>query len=103
LRATSHGGCVTACGNAAGAQLPLTVFPFILRGVTLTGIDAAWCSIPLRHQSWDRLAGPWKLDCLERIARFIDLDEMPGQVDKILAGRVTGRLAIRLGSQEQGS
>ena len=66
LRAISYGGCVAACGNAAGVDLPMTVFPFILRGVTLAGIDAAWCPIPLRHETWDRLAGAWKLDCLDR-------------------------------------
>jgi len=100
LRACSHGGCVAACGNAAGAELALTVYPFILRGVTLTGVDAAFCPIPLRHQTWDRLAGDWKLDCLERIARFIDLDEVPAQVDRILAGKVTGRLAVNIAAEQ---
>ena len=46
LRATRHAGCVAACGNAAGAELSMTVYPFILRGVTLAGIDAAWCPTP---------------------------------------------------------
>jgi len=96
LRATAHGGCVAACGNAAGAELPLTVYPFILRGVTLAGVDAAFCSIPLRHQTWDRLAGPWKLDCLDAIARFIDLEELPGRFDDILAGKIIGRLAVNV-------
>lgn len=58
LRTTRHSGCVAACGLAAGSDLPITVFPFILRAVTLAGIDAAWGSIPLRHQIWRRLAGP---------------------------------------------
>jgi acrylyl-CoA reductase (NADPH) len=96
LRSTHLGGCVAACGNAAGFDLPITVYPFILRGVTLAGIDAAWCSLPLRHETWDRLAGDWKLDCLEIIARFIDLEELPARFDDILAGRLRGRLAIRI-------
>lgn len=100
VRATRHGGCVAACGNAGGVELPLTVFPFILRGVVLAGIDAAFCSIPFRHQTWDRLAGPWKLDSLDRIARFIDLEELPAQVDEILAGRITGRLAVNVNPEE---
>jgi acrylyl-CoA reductase (NADPH) len=49
LRATRHGGCVAACGLARSAELPITVYPFILRGITLAGLDAAWMPIPLRR------------------------------------------------------
>jgi acrylyl-CoA reductase (NADPH) len=94
LRATRHGGCVAACGLAAGPDLPVTVFPFILRGITLAGIDAAWGPIPLRHQIWSRLAGPWKLDCLSTIAQFVKLDELPAYIDPILAGQITGRIVV---------
>ena len=94
LRATRHGGCVAACGLAGGNDLPVTVYPFILRGITLAGIDAAWGPIPLRHETWTRLAGPWKLDCLDQIARFIELDDLPGKISEILAGRVVGRYAV---------
>lgn len=103
LRATRRGGCVASCGNAGGFEIPgLTVYPFILRGVTLAGIDAAWCPIALRHQTWDRLAGPWKLDDehLQRMARFVTLEELPGQIEAILAGRITGRVVVRIGAQE---
>ena len=100
LRATRHGGCIAACGLAAGSDLPVTVFPFILRGITLAGIDAAWGSIPLRHQIWSRLAGPWKLDCLPTIARFVELHDLPLWIDEILAGRVTGRIVVSLESAE---
>jgi putative YhdH/YhfP family quinone oxidoreductase len=96
LRSMHLGGCVAACGNAAGFELPITVYPFILRGVTLAGIDAAWCPIPLRHETWHRLVGEWKLDCLDKIARFIDLADLPPQFDQILAGRITGRLAVKI-------
>ncbi len=77
LRATQHGGCVAACGLTAGSDLPVTVYPFILRGITLAGIDAAWGRIPLRHQIWSRLAGPWKLASLPAIARFAELQDLP--------------------------
>jgi len=96
IRATRHGGCVAACGLAGGTDLPVSVYPFILRGITLAGIDAAWGPIPLRHETWARLAGPWKLDCLDRIARFIEMDELPGKIDEILAGRVVGRYAVNV-------
>lgn len=101
LRASQLSGCVVACGNAAGFDLPITVFPFILRGVTLAGIDSAWCPIPLRHRTWRRLAGEWKLDCLKRIATFVDLEDLPPRFNDILAGRVTGRLAISIDSEQE--
>jgi len=100
LRATKHGGCVAACGLAAGSDLPVTVYPFILRGITLAGIDAAWGRIPLRHEIWRRLAGPWKLDCLPMIARYAELDDVPAHVAEILAGRITGRVVVTLSSEQ---
>jgi putative YhdH/YhfP family quinone oxidoreductase len=95
LRATRYGGCVAACGLTAGKGLSLTVYPFILRGVTLAGIDAAECPLPLRHETWQKLAGPWKPDNLEGIARVIGLDELPKEIDNILAGRITGRVVVK--------
>ncbi len=97
LRATKHGGCVTACGLTAGNELAMTVYPFILRGVTLAGIDAAWGPIPLRHQIWQRLAGQWKPDDLERMATFVELPELPPRIDAILAGQITGRVVVEIG------
>jgi putative YhdH/YhfP family quinone oxidoreductase len=102
VRAAQNQACVVTCGNAAGFDLKLTVFPFILRGVTLTGVDAAWCPIPLRHQTWDLLAGDWKLDCLGEISEFIEFDELPPRFDEILAGRVTGRVVVAIGRENPG-
>ncbi|NLX98997.1 MAG: YhdH/YhfP family quinone oxidoreductase [Rhodopirellula sp.] len=96
LRATGRGGCVAACGMAGGVELPVTVYPFILRGVVLAGIDAAWGPLPLRHETWSRLAGPWKPDRLEEMSDFIDLGDLPAKVDEILAGRITGRVVVRI-------
>jgi len=96
LRATRHGGCVAAVGMAGGTDLPVTVYPFILRAVVLAGIDAAWCPLPLRHKTWARLAGPWKLDCLSQIAQFVQLDELPGRIEDILASRITGRVVVEI-------
>ena len=100
LRSTGLGGCVAACGNAAGHELPITVYPFILRGVTLAGIDAAWCPIPLRHETWYKLATNWKPDCLDSIAQYINFEELPTRFDEILAGRLTGRLAVTIAAEE---
>ena len=100
LRSTRHNGCVAACGLAASNELPITVFPFILRAVTLTGIDAAWGSIPLRHEIWRRLGGPWKPSQLEAMPRFIELPELPKYVDDILAGQIMGRVVVKIGGDD---
>ncbi len=102
LRATRHGGCVTACGLAAGDQLPMTVYPFILRGVTLAGIDSAWCPLSLKHETWQRLAGPWKPDHLETMAQTVTLAELPPKIDAILAGQITGRVVVSIGASKEG-
>jgi putative YhdH/YhfP family quinone oxidoreductase len=99
LRSTRHSGCVTACGLAASNALPITVFPFILRAVTLSGIDAAWGSLPLRHEVWRRLAAQWKPPQLEAMAQFTDLTELPKHIDDILAGRVIGRVVVKIAAE----
>jgi len=102
LRSTRLGGCVAACGLTAGSTLALTVYPFILRGITLAGIDAAWGKIPLRHQIWQQLAGPWKPDHLEIMAHETDLAGLEPRIHEILAGRITGRVLLAIDpSQEQ--
>lgn len=99
LRACRHGACVAACGMVGGNELPVTVYPFILRGVSLAGIDAAWGPIPLRHDIWRRLAGPWRLDRLESLTRFVELADLPGAVQEILAGQVMGRIVVTIGGE----
>jgi NADPH:quinone reductase-like Zn-dependent oxidoreductase len=84
----------------AGAELALTVYPFILRGVTLAGIDSAKCPRPERLAMWKKLAGPWRVELLDRIADEITLDELPDRVDKILAGQIVGRTIVAPRSRE---
>ncbi len=97
LRSMKRGSCVAICGNVAGPEIPgMTVFPFILRGITLAGVDAAWCPIPLRHQTWDKLAGPWKLESLDRLAQFVTLEQLPAKVTEILEGKITGRVVVAI-------
>ena len=95
IRSTRHRGCVAACGLVSGADLSLTVYPFLLRGVKLDGIDSAACPMPDRLAIWDRLSGDWKPDCLELITTTIELPDLPGKIDQILAGQVTGRVVVR--------
>lgn len=101
LRSTQHRGCVAACGLVAGEQLPLTVFPFILRGVTLAGIDSAKCPRDARLNIWKKLSGDWKLDSLEELAREVSLAELPAEIDAMLAGNARGRVVVNLSSMSQ--
>lgn len=94
LRSLQHRGCVAACGLVAGTDLPLTIYPFILRGVTLTGIDSAQCPRPERLQMWQNLVGPWRISQLNEIADEISFDELPDRVQKILAGQIAGRTIV---------
>lgn len=95
VRTAAHRGCVTACGLVAGDQLPLTVYPFLLRGVTLYGIDSAKCPREPRLEIWRRLATEWKLEHLERLRREITLGQVPAAVDAMLAGTLHGRTLVR--------
>lgn len=100
LRATANDGCVACCGMAGGTDLPVTVYPFILRGVTLAGIDAAWCPLELRRQMWEKLSGDWKPERLHLTAEVVPYDRLPEYAQPILAGGITGRIAAHVEPQE---
>lgn len=89
-------GSVAACGLVGGTDIPLTVFPFILRGVNLLGIDSEKCPLEKRLTLWQQLAGPWKPEGLEKLATEVSLDELDGAVEKILAGETTGRVVVNV-------
>jgi len=93
LRSTARAGCVAASGLVGGVDVPLTVHPFILRGVTLAGIDSDQCPLERRIALWNRLAGEWRLD-LASLAREVALAEIGGPVAEILAGGVVGRVVV---------
>ena len=95
LRSMKHRGCVAACGLAADHNLPLTVYPFILRGVTLAGIDSAQCPRASRLQIWQRLANDWRIDDLERLTRKIALADVPREAGAMLAGKTFGRTLVQ--------
>lgn len=94
VRSIDHRGCVAACGLVAGTELVLNIYPFILRGVTLAGIDSAMCPRPERLAMWQKLAGPWKPDRLDEIAEEATLDELPDRIQRILAGQIVGRTLV---------
>jgi len=87
-------GVVTCCGNAASAKLNLTVFPFILRGVSLIGIDSQNYPMAYREVVWNKLAKDWKPDNLMDVYKEISLDELSDHIDLMLDGKLKGRTIV---------
>jgi len=96
LKAVRQRGVVVCCGLVASPALETTVFPFILRGARLIGIDSASCPYPQRLETWHKIADPWKVDSLDVMASEIDLEDLEENIELILKGRLTGRKLVRL-------
>jgi putative YhdH/YhfP family quinone oxidoreductase len=96
LRSLKPGGVATACGLVGGAELPLTVYPFILRGVQLVGIDSATYPREQRIALWNKLAGPWKPRLLDGLAMEVSLDQLSEKIAAILVGQIVGRVVVRI-------
>ncbi|HEY4068204.1 MAG TPA: MDR family oxidoreductase [Burkholderiaceae bacterium] len=96
LAQTRYGGVVTACGLAQGADLPVTVMPFILRGVTLAGIDSVMAPIAIRRLAWERLARDLDVAKLATITEEVVLDAAIAKAHELMAGRVRGRIVVRI-------
>ena len=96
LAQTRYGGVVAACGLAQGMDLPASVAPFILRGVTLAGIDSVMCPRPRREQAWARLARDLDPALLEAMTTEIGLDGAIDAAGRLIAGQVRGRVVVRL-------
>jgi acrylyl-CoA reductase (NADPH) len=94
---TRYGGVVAACGLAQGGDLPATVMPFILRGVTLAGVDSVYAPQPLRRQAWQRLASDLDAARLEAIATEVALDQAIERAHDLMAGKVRGRVVVSIG------
>jgi putative YhdH/YhfP family quinone oxidoreductase len=99
LKSTQYGGAVACCGLVASADLTTTVFPFILRGITLYGIDSVQCDIRIRPPLWHKLANEWHLEKLETLATERTLDQLDAEIDLILQGNQTGRVLVRVSNQ----
>jgi putative YhdH/YhfP family quinone oxidoreductase len=95
LKTAKYGGLVAACGNAMSADLNVNVFPFILRGVSLLGVDSVEIPMRARQMAWSKLAGEWKID-LGSIATECSLAELDPKIDQILKGGIRGRVVIDL-------
>jgi acrylyl-CoA reductase (NADPH) len=96
LSMTSYGGAVAACGLAQGMDLPSSVAPFILRGVTLVGIDSVMCPKPERMAAWQRLASDLDLAKLDAITTELPLADVIDTAPKFLEGQIRGRIVVPL-------
>lgn len=97
LKIVKYGGSVAVSGMAAGGSFDATVYPFILRGVNLLGIDSVFCPMPLRLKIWERLAGEWKPEtALSEWLSVFGLEHLPEALATILQGKAKGRQVVSL-------
>lgn len=97
LARTQFDGAVAACGNARGMDLPASVAPFILRGVSLLGVESVRPRLALRREAWARLARDLDMEALSRISETIPFGEALERAKKIVEGRVRGRIVVAIG------
>ena len=99
LSMTSYGGAVAACGVAQGKDLPSSVAPFILRGVSLLGIDSVMAPLALRQEAWARLARDLDPEKLEAITTEIGFQDVIEAAKDIVDGKIRGRVAVKMGQE----
>ncbi|WP_296449498.1 MDR family oxidoreductase [Rhodoferax sp. UBA5149] len=97
LAQTRYGGVVAACGLAQGMDLPTTVMPFILRGVTLAGIDSVMAPLAKRKRAWERLAQDLDATLLESMIQEVSLEGAIDKAHELMAGKVRGRVVVKTG------
>lgn len=98
LAQTRYGGVVAACGLAQGMDLPTTVMPFILRGVTLAGVDSVMAPLAKRQRAWDRLATDLDLMLLESMIDDVPLEQAMAKAQQLMDGKVRGRVVVQIGA-----
>ena len=96
LASLNAGGVAATCGLAAGAELPTTVLPFILRGITLTGIDSVHTAPAPRNDAWELLANDLDPQLLDAVTRIVDLADAQDAAAELLEGRGTGRTVVEV-------
>lgn len=96
IKSTKYNAGIAVCGLTQSHVLNSTVYPLILRGVNILGIDSAHCDMSLREKIWNNLSGAWKPDNLDFCHSECSLDEMDEKIDQILQGKTTGRILLNL-------
>ncbi len=99
LATMKQAGVVASIGNAASPKLETTVFPFILRGVSLLGVDSGYTDFPLRGKVWQRLASDLKPKHLHTITRTVPLNALPALFEEFIAGKAKGRTVVQIAAQ----
>lgn len=97
LKSLKYNGAASICGLVGSPDLPTSVFPFILRGITLFGIDSAEASIEWQTKLWHLLAKEWKPTKLENSYRVVDLDNIIPEIDTIYQGKQMGKVVVKIG------
>ena len=96
LCSTSQRDAIACCGMVNGADLNTSVFPFILRGVTLYGVDSAETELSIKEEVWNNFSNDWKLNELENNIKEIGLSDLPKEIDTILKGQQIGRIRVKI-------
>lgn len=96
IKMLAYGGHVTCCGNVASPEFASSVYPFILRGVTLHGIDSVACPMPKRMAIWDKIASDWKVDALIKSVEEIHLEDVPNVITQLIEGTHKGRTIVKI-------
>jgi acrylyl-CoA reductase (NADPH) len=96
IKATRYGGSVTCCGMVSSPNFQASVFPFILRGVNLLGIDSVELPLEFKLHIWNLLAGEWKVAQLKDLCQQVSLDELPAVLEKMIAGEAVGRTIVAM-------
>ena len=97
IKSVNANGVVTTCGNVASPELPINVYPFILRGVSLVGIDSQNCPMPARRAAWNKLAGEWKIPQMEAVVEEITMADLEDRVVRMLNRQHRGRAVVCIG------
>ena len=96
LKYIKYDGVATCCGLTSSHELNTNVFPFILRGVRLIGIDSVECKLEKKQAAWEKIASKWKIDTLSNITNEITLNEVKDAYSLLLAGKAVGRYVVRI-------
>lgn len=96
LCATSQRAAIACCGMVNGADLNTSVFPFILRGISLYGVDSAETELGIKEEVWNNFSSEWKLEDLENQIKEITLSDLPAEIDTILKGQQIGRIRVKI-------
>jgi putative YhdH/YhfP family quinone oxidoreductase len=96
IKSAKYGGLIAACGNVGGGEFTSSVYPFILRGVSLLGVDSVEIPAERRLRAWEKLAGEWRLDLSGELIQECSLEEVISKIDQILKGGMCGRVLVNL-------